>query len=447
MLYSKRLFQFLPQISIQLVRRSGTECATASSGETLTEVQVTGDCHHGKMAAFRCNRRYSRTLCVSVLFVSVVLLYVATHTLYPTVTNSLTSGMPSFSSDLMIKNVRATIKKIVPSSDGNLDMVISINMKDIVSYLDWFSGGGEATRNALPANVSVAMHKADICSSRPSLRWLFYVHSAPSNGPKRDNIRATWGNPGLHPVGTTLLVFIVGQADDPGTQRQLEEEQRRYGDIVQGDFVDAYKNLTLKAIFSLKWIVNHCKNAEFMLKADDDAFVNIFEWMRVAQTTVTSDYRRFIMCPLWKADSMPILRDPAKCMKWCVKYTEFPGRSYFPQYCAGLAVLMTRDIVVEMYRTAVKTPFFWIDDVFLTGIVSAKLKAVHYVDMMSYFSLKEAEVSANYFDETAPLKVHIAHVKNLPTFKKMWQALLSRRTLAGHTDGQPARTSTERSKR
>ncbi|KAI0215132.1 Beta-1,3-galactosyltransferase 1, partial [Lamellibrachia satsuma] len=202
---------------------------------------------------------------------------------------------------------------------------------------------------------------------------LFYIHSSPSNIAKRDNIRATWGDPSLHAPGTTLLVFIVGQVDDPGVQRALVEEQKAHGDIVQGDFADTYKNLTLKAIFGLKWIATYCKNAEFSLKADDDAFVNVFAWMRVADAKVAADYRRFIMCPLWKANSMPILRDPAKCMKWCVKFTEFPGRQYFPQYCAGLAVLMTREIVAELYRTAVKTPFFWIDDVFLTGIVSAKL--------------------------------------------------------------------------
>lgn len=379
------------------------------------------------MAVFRINRKYGRTLSVIALSIFVILLYFTKHVVYSNVSNKQSNINSPISSDLMPHNVRATIKKIQPSSDGNLDMVISVNMKDIVSYLNWFSGEGEATRNTLPATVNVVMHNPKICESRSQLRWLFFVHSAPANPIKRDNIRATWGNSAHHATGTTLLVFIVGSMDDPGVQRALVEEQRAHGDIVQGDFTDAYKNLTLKAIFGLKWIATYCKNAEFLLKADDDAFVNVFEWMRLAEAKVADDYHRFIMCPVWKDNTMPILRDPSKCMKWCVKYTEFPGRQYFPQYCAGLAVLMTREIVAELYTAAVQTPFFWIDDVFLTGIVAAKLKRVHYVDMMSSFTLKEAVASENYLDTKSPLRYHVVHVKNFATFKSMWRVLLARR--------------------
>ncbi|KAK2171310.1 hypothetical protein NP493_1080g00035 [Ridgeia piscesae] len=382
--------------------------------------------------AIRFNRKYGRTLGVIALSIIVIFLFITTHAVYSNVSNRQSNINHPITSDSIQNNIHATIKKIEPSSDGNLDIVISINMKDIASYLNWFSGEGEATRNNLPATVNVVMHNPKICESRPQLRWLFYVHSAPDNQVKRHNIRATWGSSAHHAPGTTILVFIVGSVDDPGVQRALLEEQQTHGDIVQGDFTDAYKNLTLKAIFGLKWIATYCKNAEFSLKADDDAFVNVFEWMRLAETKAADDYHRFIMCPLWKDNTMPILRDPSKCMKWCVKYSEFPGRQYFPQYCAGLAVLMTREIVAELYTAAIKTPFFWIDDVFLTGIVSAKLKGVHYVDMMSSFTLKEALASENYLDTKSPVRYHVAHVKNFATFRTMWRVLLARRDSRQH---------------
>lgn len=51
----------------------------------------------------------------------------------------------------------------------------------------------------------------------------------------------------------------------------------RYGDIVQEDFVDSYRNLTHKAIMALRWVSQNCQNAKLILKADDDIFINIFK--------------------------------------------------------------------------------------------------------------------------------------------------------------------------
>ena len=56
---------------------------------------------------------------------------------------------------------------------------------------------------------------------------------------------------------------------------QIVEEYRTHGDIIQEDFVDSYMNLTLKTIMGIKWAQNYCSKASFILKTDDDIFVNI----------------------------------------------------------------------------------------------------------------------------------------------------------------------------
>ena len=55
----------------------------------------------------------------------------------------------------------------------------------------------------------------------------------------------------------------------------MTEESRTHGDILQEDFVDSYMNLTLKSVMGLKWVSNHCMKAEFVMKTDDDIYVNI----------------------------------------------------------------------------------------------------------------------------------------------------------------------------
>jgi hypothetical protein len=46
-------------------------------------------------------------------------------------------------------------------------------------------------------------------------------------------------------------------------------------DIVQEDFLDSYRNVSLKSAAMLKWSYTYCPSAKYTLKGDDDMFVNI----------------------------------------------------------------------------------------------------------------------------------------------------------------------------
>ena len=59
---------------------------------------------------------------------------------------------------------------------------------------------------------------------------------------------------------------MLGRAAGERTQEALQQESVLYGDIVQEDFLDSYRNLTYKAIMSMRWISTYCKHATFVLK-------------------------------------------------------------------------------------------------------------------------------------------------------------------------------------
>lgn len=71
-------------------------------------------------------------------------------------------------------------------------------------------------------------------------------------------------------------------ADIPPTERyisqsQIDDESARFGDILQGGFVDAYRNLTYKHMMGLKWVAEHCDLFKFVIKVDDDIVFDVFK--------------------------------------------------------------------------------------------------------------------------------------------------------------------------
>ncbi|XP_039552513.1 beta-1,3-galactosyltransferase 4-like, partial [Passer montanus] len=80
------------------------------------------------------------------------------------------------------------------------------------------------------------------------------------------------GPPAAPPART---VFVLGTPRDARGQRELLAEARQHGDILQGDFADSYGNLSRKTLLLLRWGRACCAAAPFLLKADDDVFVNV----------------------------------------------------------------------------------------------------------------------------------------------------------------------------
>uniref|UniRef100_A0A914XJ01 Hexosyltransferase n=1 Tax=Plectus sambesii TaxID=2011161 RepID=A0A914XJ01_9BILA len=125
----------------------------------------------------------------------------------------------------------------------------------------------------------------------------------------------------------------------------------------------------------LKFVSEHCTQAEYILKTDDDVFVNIFAVVdflnRITQQNVRP--RKSIMCFVWKG--MDVIRDPKD--KWYVNKEEYVP-DIFPPYCSGAAYIITRDLIRPMYEQSFKIKFIWVDDFFITGALIEALQAEHF---------------------------------------------------------------------
>ena len=59
------------------------------------------------------------------------------------------------------------------------------------------------------------------------------------------------------------LAFMFGRLTSvSGAEEALDAENDRYRDIVQGNFGDDYRNLTLKSLTDLDWVIEYCPAAE-----------------------------------------------------------------------------------------------------------------------------------------------------------------------------------------
>jgi acetylgalactosaminyl-O-glycosyl-glycoprotein beta-1,3-N-acetylglucosaminyltransferase len=115
---------------------------------------------------------------------------------------------------------------------------------------------------------------------RHSLSFLVVVISAPNHFDKRKIIRETWLRKlkiqsNLKSLTMSGFGFIVGLTEDRNTKMRIKGESDLYGDILKINMVDNYYNLTLKTAGLINWIHNRCSKVDFVVKVDDDVFINV----------------------------------------------------------------------------------------------------------------------------------------------------------------------------
>jgi len=164
-----------------------------------------------------------------------------------------------------------------------------------------------------------------------------------------------------------LLAFILGHHPDPGLNDLIREEAERYDDIVVGDFHDSYRNMTLKSLLGLKLVMEHCPGVKYILKSDDDMFINMPYLVDILKAQA---FKRTIMGP-YNVGSKAY-----RSGKWRLTMEEFPF-IHLPPYESGSAYIITGDLSRELFETAEYVPSIFIDDVYITGILGRILNVTH----------------------------------------------------------------------
>lgn len=214
---------------------------------------------------------------------------------------------------------------------------------------------------------------------------LIVIKSMTGSFARRKAIRDTWGNtdkiPGILEkyapslIGSQLNVrriFLLGKSDETNKDNNrhellLKEEAHEWGDILQGDFQDSFRNLTLKEIMFLRWVPAYCPHTKFIFKGDDDIFANIPNIVQYIQSLSLSQQRdMFVGSVLYPSPRITDARS-----KYYVSEKLWPEK-YYPPYVSGGGFIMSAVMAARIFEAMKELPIIPIDDAFM-GVCLRKL--------------------------------------------------------------------------
>ena len=189
---------------------------------------------------------------------------------------------------------------------------------------------------------------------------LIMVPTHPDSFDRRSVIRKTWGtDPSTKTRWRT--VFLLGQVANNSVQNEYAEaEGMMHGDLIRGAQTEDWDNLTLKTQMGLEWASKYCE-FQYLLKADDDVFVNpylLMDYLRKPDTPKTKFYTG--RCKY----NAPAVRKG----KYKVSWDEY-NKTTYPGYCLG-AYVLSSDLVhrlVDLFDPSTKP--FRFEDVYIGMLV------------------------------------------------------------------------------
>ena len=134
-------------------------------------------------------------------------------------------------------------------------------------------------------------------------------------------------------------MFLVGRSYDKEYNNKIIKESKSYGDIILGDFFEDFFHLTFKVQMGFEWAVRYC-DFEYLLKGDDDVFVNIpglLAYLDDPETPHTELY----------AGRVHYGAIVARNGRYGVAMDEY-RKNIYPPYCSGGGFLLSRDVVEAM---------------------------------------------------------------------------------------------------
>lgn len=222
------------------------------------------------------------------------------------------------------------------------------------------NGVGGAHGGILPQSVPptrleeyLLMPSPLVCQrAKPYLITL--VTSAPANNKARQAIRDTWGGEVQVRGYRVMTLFMLGQVSDPALTKQLTDEAREHGDLVQGRFQDSYSNLTLKTLSMLAWARRFCPEARFLAKVDDDVMFNPSALLQYINLNWGAPDRELEELYLGRVH-FRVAPDHNPSSRHFFPKDAFLD-TVFPNYCSGTAYVLSRPAVLKLSLAAAATP-------------------------------------------------------------------------------------------
>lgn len=222
---------------------------------------------------------------------------------------------------------------------------------------------------AYPRKYHFTLDDTTVCQdSNPFI--LLLVPVAPSDVTARNIIRSSWGRRVEVRGQLVQTLFFVGLRTGLGSEQlqdRLRQENQLHHDLIQSNFIDSYRNLTIKTMMILEWLSAHCSNAAtFAVKVDSDMFLHIPNLvdLLLRPNTPKSGYMTGLVW--WHS---PVLRNPSN--KFYMPPEVFADPTY-PPYPLGMTYILSLDLPPKILEASRHIKPIYIEDAYL-GMCLKKL--------------------------------------------------------------------------
>lgn len=214
---------------------------------------------------------------------------------------------------------------------------------------------------AYPGNYKFIMDDTPTCKTRTPFLILM-VPVAPGNVAARDAIRQTWGNEKQVLGQRVDTLFILGRPTGAGAEQQqekLRQENEQHHDLIQNDFQDSYRNLTIKTMVMMEWLALHCTKVSYVMKIDSDMLLHVPNLVKLLLDPSTARTKYMTGLVWWHS---PVLRNPF--IKFYMP-RDVIAEDEYPPYPLGMAYVMSLDLPAKILSVSPQIKAIYIEDAYL----------------------------------------------------------------------------------
>ena len=213
--------------------------------------------------------------------------------------------------------------------------------------------------------ISEASH---ICANtNEPLISLTVVISAPDHIKHRNAIRQSWAK---NKKKSSALIFLVGYSQE--LIDSLKHEAEQFQDLAVSSVTDIYDHLSLKTLTAFSWHQRFCPGAEFLVKVDDDVFLQIDRLHRLLKGVKNNPAMEMTRGKLilgnvasgWKPGRL-------KGHKYYVPEAVY-NETFYPTFVTGPSYAVSKAAVPALLELAMESPYIHLEDVFITGVLAEK---------------------------------------------------------------------------
>ena len=196
----------------------------------------------------------------------------------------------------------------------------------------------------------------------PETFLLTLIFSDPSDAAYRLSLRKSWLAHNNVKGYRSVSLFLLGKQKGEGAlQEKILKESRTYEDIIQGDFVDSFRNQSYKLLMGLRWASSYCPFAKFIMKLDNQTlpvFSNIIPLLENIPDGGA--------CVGYIFNDTKVNRD--KISLWYTKKADF-AESKYPSHPSKSGYIFSASLVNYLLSISHHVKFFTWENVFISMLL------------------------------------------------------------------------------